>query len=148
MPKDDDKRISIYVGRPLRDVMGEAENRSGRLNAVADRYLSIIADELYRIKFSKGEWCAIMDANNGVGMADLTGDTMSWQMMWANVADSPELDAKWEIDHAGLAGRMQAMTTAGRAAVYEACKTFWENTDLPTDEALAKAGIIPTVGFE
>lgn len=41
MPKDDDKRISIYVGRPLRDVMGEAENRSGRLNAVADRYLSI-----------------------------------------------------------------------------------------------------------
>jgi hypothetical protein len=65
------ERFSIYAGPPMIDAIKDlgshyGENRSGRLNTVCERYRAMVADELARIDLSKNEWCAIMDANNGV----------------------------------------------------------------------------------
>lgn len=134
-----EKRISIYVGEPLAALLAGHENRSGRINNVAERYAAILQAELKRIDFTRGEWCAIFDAENGCGIGEASGDQMTWQFAWANMEDSPEMDEKWDIDHADLARRMRALSPAAKAAVYEAAIRFWQNTSLPTDEALGIA---------
>lgn len=135
------ERISIYAGPPIAALLAGAENRSGRLNDVAERYTAIVADELRRSEFSRGEWCAIMDTLNGVQI-EVEG-TPDWRFSWAEMADSPEMDQKWGIDHADLARRLKALPTAGKAAVHEAAAAFWRHSDLPTDEALRLAGVAP-----
>lgn len=136
-------KASIYLGEPLKaalvltaDDNPETGVRSRRINNIAERYLDMIADAMP--EFSRAEWCAIMDANNGLGV---TGDLMSLLMAWANVADSPELDGKWDIDHSALAEKIRALPRASRLAVGEAVERFWSRSELPTDEALTKASV-------
>jgi hypothetical protein len=138
----DDKRISVYVGPPLAAVLDGFENRSGRLNSIAERYSAMVKDELRRMEFSRNEWCAIMDANNGAHM-EIGGDSASYVMSWANIADSPETDEKWGVDHQVLAGRVRALGVAARIAVFEAIVRFWTYAQHPTDEALMMAGVNP-----
>jgi hypothetical protein len=136
-------KASIYLGEPLRaalsatgDDESETGNRSGRINNIAERYNEIITSAMP--EFTKGEWCAIFDANNG-GMG--LGGLRDIQLGWANVADSPEMDEKWSIDHIELARRMRDLSLVGKIAVGEATERFWGHYQLPTDEALAKAGV-------
>src|ERR1700757_1298912 len=57
-------------------------------------HLAMVASELAALKFTHVEWCAILDANNGV--EPFTGAPELSTILWANVFDSgPELGDKW-----------------------------------------------------
>jgi hypothetical protein len=137
------EKFSIYAGEPVDRLLTLAgrDNRSGRINDCASRYLDVVDEELARLDFTRDEWCAICDANNG-SMIGGFGDDISWRMAWANVADTPELGEKWDIDLASLVGRMQGLTLAQKAAVAEVIQRFWERVSLPTDDALREAGAL------
>lgn len=72
---------------------------------------------------------------------------MQWQtvaaaMIWANVEDSgADLGEKWEIDETRLAQRLRGMPRSTLMAIGEAVDRFWERHRMPTDEALAAAGV-------
>jgi hypothetical protein len=137
-------KFSIYAGEPLiaaLDAIGEryAENRSGRINTIAERYMAMIADEISRLTFSRNDWCAILDANNGVQQFTGIGEFPS--MIWANVHDTPELGKKWDIDQADLVRRLQALPRSSLLAVQEVADRFWSRSEKPTDKALKEAGV-------
>ncbi len=140
-----DRKLSIYMGEPLRAALAitgddnpETGVKSRRINNVCERYLDIV--HFAMPEFTRGEWCAIMDANNGIG---ISGE-ISWILGAAlNVADSVDdgMDEKWGVDCQRLAERMRGLPRASRIAVGEAVERFWASSELPTDEALAKAGV-------
>lgn len=143
-------RTTIYLGEPLKRLLEAAgsENRSGRINTMAECYEEIIADELQHGvgRLSTGEWCAIVDANNpGWGVFAGNGQVDA-QLAWANVADMDEdLGKKWAIDRDALVAKMRAMRPAARIAVYEVVSRFWGHPDLnglSTTDLLQKAGAI------
>lgn len=143
-----ERRLSIYSGAPLEAALaclGEiyAENKSGRINTVCERYLAMVSDELGRLVLTKNEWCAVMDANNGV--EQFTGMGSMPVMLWANVHDSPELGEKWDVDQAALVSKLQHLPKSTLIAVQEVCDRFWSRTEKPTDEALAAAGVMVPV---
>lgn len=126
---------SVYLTDDTLTTLGQvdAEDRagwslSGRLNAIVERYNQIISESMP--EFSKWEWSALLDANSG-----------SLILLWANVADSPELPEKWGINLQNLVVKLQGLSRAQAAAVTEAIYRFWHHCDLPTEEAMAKAGI-------
>lgn len=133
-------RASIYLAPPLLRVLDGTTERSGRLNDVAARYLAIIDDAITRLPFSRDEWCAICDANNGCTGAGV-GDDFGWQEMWANVADADGLGDKWGIDQDALVAHMRRTSLVEKAAMAEVVDRFWAHSDLPTDEALRAAGV-------
>lgn len=140
MPADQ-SRLSIYAGPPITEVLAGFNNRSGRLNAVCERYAAIVEDELRRASFTRAEWCAICDALNGAQI-EVLGAGTSWELAWASVADSAdEMNAKWGVLCEDIARRVQAMSVAGRAAVWEVAARFWCYSEVPIDEALARAGV-------
>jgi hypothetical protein len=117
------------------------KNRSGRLNTVCERYRAMVADELARLDLSKGEWCAIMDANNGVEQY-IGGAAQFPSMLWANVHDSgSQLGEKWGIDETWLVAKLQQMPKSTLIAIQEVCDRFWSHTDEPTEKALTTAGV-------
>jgi len=138
-----DTKVSVYLGGPLLAALEDTpgQSRSGRTNWIAEAYRAIVARELRGIEWTRAEWCAVMDALNGAQIEVLS--EASWSMAWANVADSPELGPKWGVDVPGLAARYRALSAAGRLAVYEAAARFWSRARLPTDAALAAAGVQP-----
>jgi hypothetical protein len=139
------ERFSIYAGPPMIDAIKDLgshyeENRSGRLNTVCERYRAMVADELARLDLSKNEWCAIMDANNGV--EQYIGAAQFPSGLWANVHDSgSQLGEKWGIDQPRLVAKLQQMPKSTLIAIQEVCDRFWSHTDRHTDEALATAGV-------
>ncbi len=137
------ERLSVYAGEPLTRLLAfaGASNRSGRLNETADRYLAIVEDELRRMRFSRAEWCAICEAMSSITIDGVT-DRLAWGMAWANVADSPGISAKWEIDQEDLARRLRGMSVAAKAAVAEVVARFWERADLAAEAALSQAGVV------
>ncbi len=141
------ERISVYAGPPIEAALAciadTEQNRSGRLNTICERYLAMVADELGRLDLSRGEWCAIMDANNGVAVyyGEPAGITATG--LWANVHDSPELGEKWKIDQAALVKKLQLLPRSSLLAIKEACDRFWSLTEKPTDKALIASGIKP-----
>ena len=144
-------RTSIYVGEPLQRVLDHvgAENRSGRINDIAGRYDAIISDELARLSLTANEWAAIVDANNGTFMHDEYG----WRLAFANVQDTPELDAKWGVDRLELARKIGAPSIAMRAAVAEVIERFWSLSSSEgghtrtLDQMLAQCGVTPCAPY-
>lgn len=122
------------IGLPVDADDRQGWSLSGRLNAVVERYSQIVADAMP--EFSRGEWCAIFDANNGTIF-----DEWSLMMIWANVADSPELAEKWKVNVGKLVEKLRGLSKAQAAAVTEAIERFWHHSELETDEAIAKAGV-------
>lgn len=139
-------KFSIYAGPPLQaalDCLGEtyAENRSGRLNTVCERYLAMVTDELARIDLTRAEWCAIMDANNGV--EQYTGNPFGGGLLiWANVHDTIGLGEKWEVDQAALVRKLQQLPKSTLTAIQEVADRFWSRSGMRTDEALRAAGVV------
>ncbi|HZT90317.1 MAG TPA: hypothetical protein VFA12_20420 [Stellaceae bacterium] len=134
-----DKRIRIVAGAPLKAALrataGE-EYPTGRVNSIAERYLDIVEEA--RPAFARAEWCAVCDANNGAGSFDeleIAG-APEWMVLAANVADTPGLGAKWDIDQRDLVRRLDGLPRAGKIAVLETAQRFWALTELPTEEAL------------
>lgn len=129
--------MSIYAGPPIRALLDGEENRSGRLNTVAERYAAIVA--AHTPEMSEAEWCAACDALNGHYM-DAGDGMLGIRYAWASVEECEGLDDKWGIDHAALVARLRALDVAGSVALAEVVQKFWRHCDLPTREALDLAG--------
>lgn len=133
-------RITIYAGEPIQQLLDGHENRSGRLNTVAERYLDIVRQDCPAL--TEAEWCAVCDALNGHWMEGGDGG-VGVRMAWASVADADRLDglgAKWGVDAHALAARMQRMSAGEQVALAEVVERFWQHCELSATEALAKAG--------
>jgi len=140
--------IRVRPGPPI-DAALRATAREGddsptlRLNSIAERYLAMVED--VRPALHRNEWLAICDANNGYGLveeiqaADGSGSGLSWQMIWADVADSPELGEKWSVDQDALVRKLRDMSTAQKISVAETIQRFWAHYQMPTSQALDMA---------
>lgn len=139
-----DRKVSIYMGPPILAALDACpdQSRSGRLNYVAEVYMAIVQRELTGIRWTRAQWCAVMDVLNGAQIG--AGGEIDWLMAWANLADAPEMGAKWGIDVDKTAAEWRAFGVAKKAAVYEVAMRFWSRAELPTDAALAAAGVIPS----
>ena len=143
------RRISVYVGDPIEQALAclagdDGENRSARLNSVCARYLAMVTDELRRLDLTRNEWCAIMDANNGMILSGLAGtpQELMVSMLWANVHDTPELGQKWRIDQAELVRRLHSMPKSTLIVIAEVVERFWSRASMDTDAALRDSGVI------
>ena len=128
-------RLSIYAGPPLQRVLeGHDDNRSGRLNTVAERYAYIVSRDCPALP--EAAWCAICEAlmgDSGVGV----------HLAWAELDSADRLSGlgdKWDVDIAALVKMLRDGTAGQQVAVAEVVQRFWRHTDLPADEALLLAG--------
>ncbi|MGH2367596.1 MAG: hypothetical protein ACRDI2_05300 [Chloroflexota bacterium] len=125
-------KLSIYAGPPLAQAVDGWENRSGRLNRIAERYLDIVQRECPVL--TEAEWCAVCDALNGYWMEG--GDNLGVRLMWAEIDDADRLNGlgvKWSIDAQALATRVQEMRVAEQVAVAEVVERFWRQTQYDQD---------------
>lgn len=101
--------------------------------------LDFVRVQLAAFPLTRNEACAICDANNGA----LLMPPHCWFGIAANVEDSGRLnnaDAKWDVDHRALAGRIAATDRGTQFALSIAIAEFWRRCELPTDEALTLSG--------
>ena len=134
-------KISVYAGAPIQRVLeGHGENRSGRLNTIAERYSYVVERDTPEL--SEAQWCAICDALNGYWLNG--GDSGAGvRLAWAEIEDADRLDglgAKWGVDAGALAGWLREATAGQQVAVAEVVQRFWQHPDLPAREALELAG--------
>lgn len=134
-------KISIYAGAPIQRILdGYGDNRSGRLNTVAERYAYVIERDCP--KMTEAEWCAVCDALNGYWM-DIGDLGVGVRMAWAEIEDADRLNGlgeKWGVDAHAIAMRLRDSTAGQQVAVAEVVQKFWNHSDLPTPEALEMAG--------
>ena len=134
-------RLSIYAGTPLQRVLeGHEDNRSGRLNTVAERYAYIVSRDCPAL--TEAAWCAICDALNGYWLKGSDSDS-GVRLAWAEIEDADRLNGlgdKWDIDARALAKMLRNCSAGQQVAVAEVVQRFWRHTDLPADEALLLAG--------
>jgi len=79
-------------------------------------------------QFSRPEWCAIADANNGA-MWDGVG-TRPGMHLACNVEDAGKLEglgAKWDIDVPVLASKLHGLGYVQGWAVIQAVRWFWQH---------------------
>lgn len=130
-------KMSLYAGPPIQALLADDENRSGRLNTVAERYAAIVA--AHTPTMTEAEWSACCDALNGHYM-DAGDGLMGVRYAWASVEDCAGLGDKWGVDQSALVARLRALPLAEAVALAEVVQRFWRRTDLPTREALEAAG--------
>lgn len=133
-------RTTIYVPEEIQRLLGD-DAGSARINGIISRYSRILADA--QPSLSTREWCAVLDVCNGMALLDDAGVDMSGYL-WAEIADADGIAEKWDIDQAALVVRVRALPYVSRVAIAEAARAFWAHADLPTDAAMAAAGIRPT----
>lgn len=132
-------RATIYIPEEIRRLLG-GDTGSARINGVVSRYGRIVAEAQPALTTS--QWLAVLDACNGLALLDDAGPDMT-SYLWAEIADTPGLGAKWDIDQAQLVATVRALPYVSRVAMAEAARAFWSASDLPTDAALQAAGIRP-----
>jgi hypothetical protein len=129
------KRISVYAGKPIEDVLlGYDDNRSGRLNQVAESYLEMV--KCLTPEMTEPEWSAVVDALNGYWM----DEALALRYAWAEIADTKGLGKKWGVDQEALSGRIRSLTDAELIALREVIKRLWRHSDLTGPAALQAAG--------
>lgn len=133
-------QIRVQAGPPIAAALRATggEFPTGRLNAIAERYLAMIEEA--RPALSRDEWLAIFDALNGVGAADeiiaLEHMRATWDTIAAEIASTPGLGQRWNIDAADLAQRVYDLPQAGKIAIIETAQRFWALAHLPDSQAL------------
>lgn len=134
-------RRNIYLPAGAMEYLENADSLSGRVASIVMRYERITRESIPEL--GRYEWLAICDANNG-SLDVMQGENHEnvGLFLWANVADSPELGAKWEIDQDALVKKMQKWSYAQQCAAAEVVRTFWKHTDLGDEDALRKAGAL------
>jgi hypothetical protein len=135
------KRATIYLRERTLAALGQSPEGelSQRIAAMLVRFESICRSLMP--EFSRAEWGAIMDANNGgtdLWVADVDGYA-GGTLIWANVHDSVGLGEKWDINQAKLVKRLQRLSPAELVAVDEAISRFWNHCNLKTNAALEAA---------
>jgi len=131
-------KMSIYAGPSTQQAVADAGNVSGRIERIAERYLSIIRHDCPA--FTESEWFAICDALSGVLME---GSPDRLRTLWAAVADADRfagLGEKWGVNAAALAERLRAMSMGGLCAIAEVVQRFWQRSGLPPRDALIASG--------
>jgi len=139
-----DNRLRINAGLPVQAAMraGGNEYPSGRLNAIAERYLAIVEEQ--RPALARQEWLAIFDVLNGAALDNVRAESdsrgmPSWAGIAIEIADADRLHGlggKWGIDAQALARRIAGMPETARIAVVETAERFWRLCHLRDGEAL------------
>lgn len=129
------KRISIYVGDSLARSIAALSVHLGAdtaaINTLADRWQALLSSS--RPELTLDEWCAIAEANSGVWMQSLTGDTPIPTLQLLGETDeaggiSPDDPAvRWEVDAARVNQILTALPLAGRLAVLDVVEQVWAN---------------------
>lgn len=132
-------RTTIYVPEEIQRLLG-GDTGSARINGIVARYGRIVAEAQPALTTS--QWLAVLDAANGLALLDDAGTDMT-AYLWAEIADATGLAERWGIDQAQLVATVRALPYVSRVAIAEAARAFWARTDLPTDAAMAAAGIMP-----
>lgn len=109
---DEDGQTGVIVG-PARRLARLVEGAARELDAVLNR----------------AEWNAIADVLNGC--ADLYDyadtDIPAILLVRSNLADSPELGAKWQVDVPDLCRRLEALTPLHGEAILCAVRWAWRH---------------------
>jgi len=147
-------RTSLYLGAALRRLLDDRPEgaglwtRSGLLNTVAARYAEIVRRHCPTLTLA--EWCACMDALNGVWMqAQSTEEAGLLTVVWAEVYDADRLDGlgvKWGCDARTLAERIREMDYAATVALVDAVERWWARGDRPGESR--EESIVAVVGRE
>lgn len=132
-------RTTIYIPEDIQAILGEAPG-SARINGIISRYARIVAEAQPALTTS--EWLALLEVCNGLALLDDVGTEMT-SYLWAEIADCAGLGVRWDIDQDRLVQTVRALPYVSRVAIAEAARAFWARADLPTDAALAAAGIRP-----
>lgn len=138
------RRTSIYLSDQAETALGPiaGESLSGRINSMLIRYDGIRREACPAL--SVAEWCAVCDVLNGAYVAAEHTDSDPARYIWAEMADSPEMGDKWDIDHPVLVERLRGMSFAERCAVMEVATRFWRSPRLINEasnaELLVEAG--------
>lgn len=132
--KPNSNRRCLWLSEQSLEILAGAASLSRTINASLEHLEWLVQQSMPG--FTRDEWCAIMDANNGAimdGYGDVSG---GYGWTWANVADSPGIGDVWSVDTAELIRKMKAMTPAEQISHVAAIDVFWRWCSLPTDEAL------------
>lgn len=133
-------RTTIYIPEEIQTILG-AESGSARINGIISRYAKIVAEAQPALTAS--EWLAVLEVCNGLALLDDAGTDITGYL-WAEVADCAGLGQRWGIDQDALAQTVRALPYVSRVAIAESARAFWAaSVDLPTDQAMAAAGIRP-----
>ena len=131
------KRITIYVGPAvaslIQDRRDTAESSvSGIIASVAERYQEAIRRHLP--KLTVNEWAAILEALNGVWVADTI--SMAVGSLEYGVSDFLTLEGgkdKWGIDSDKLIEKIRNMSGMERLALIDTAERFWGRDDMSGD---------------
>lgn len=140
------ERLTIYVGAPVEEILrgigpgeagrgGDPESRSGRVNAVCERYLATVERDMPAL--GKGEWCLLCDILNGSFRDRHLIDGLRLE-----VADSmPDgTGKKWNVDVLALARKVDTMTFGQKVAIVEVVDRFWRSVGTDYGERLVACG--------
>lgn len=106
-------RYPIYAGEPLAALLeGWHDNRSGRVNAVADAYRALI-DQLVPV-LEMSDWCALAH----VAASHALDDPASLRLFWAIVADADK-PPNSDVDMSALADCVRALPLPDLLAMRE-----------------------------
>lgn len=143
------KKTTIYLSDPLLKAVGPhgedgTPSLSGRLATLGERYVEVLRKS--RPEFSKAEWCVILDANNG-GFEGIAPANFG-AILFANISGAAEqgIGPKWGLTDShvrDLAIALRKLPHAAQLSIVEAVEQFWLLPDLPTDEGMTAAGIVP-----
>jgi hypothetical protein len=132
----DKPRVMVTIHDPrLAPTVGAEKFDGFSLAGLVSRYAALVERGAADLKavLSRAEWNAIADANNGCAdmwdYPDGVGATSPLLMFWANVHDSPELGAKWEIDAKRLVKKLQGLAPHHGEAILCAVRWFWTHCE-------------------
>jgi len=79
------ERFMIYAAEPIASaLMGYEQNRSGRLNQIADAYRDLIADNMPA--FSVADWRALLAVLEHANLSDMQSLRLAWAVLADNAA--------------------------------------------------------------
>lgn len=143
------KKTTIYLSDPLLAAVGPhgedgKPSLSGRLATIGERYVEILRRA--RPEFTRAEWCVILDANS-VGFGGVSPENVG-AALFANISGAIEggIGPKWGLtdrDVRMIANAVRKLPHAAQVSIAEAVEQFWLLPDLPTDEGMTAAGIVP-----
>jgi hypothetical protein len=122
-PEDDDvEKINLSVGarETLKHTVDQNDPWSleTEISRIIESYANIFANT--PVRFTIGEWSAILDANNGTLMDAQTAFGIA-----ANVFDSSDFSEKWGVNNDELGAKMMKMSYAALFRVAEMVHRYW-----------------------
>ncbi len=134
-------KFALYAGSAIQAALkatcdDDGGNRSGRPNAIAQRYLEIVRQSLARLPLTELEMAAIVEANWDAAADDFGPEHLTW-----NIYDARDKLGKRGVDGHKLALRVSGLDYSDRAALCELIERVRARPELGVDAALNAAGI-------